>query len=156
MKPVLIIGLGNLLRTDDGIGVHAVNLLNDSGKMPAHGEAVDAGTCTLDLPALLMGRKRVIVIDAVEVEAEPGTVYKFPASLLTGSRENPGSLHEAGVFSALKSLRMLGERPEVEVIGVVPQDVVSMGTEPTPRVRAALQKVVDLALAAVVEYQVGA
>jgi hydrogenase maturation protease len=155
MKPVLIIGVGNLLRTDDGVGVHAINLLNDSGKLPEYVEAVDAGTCTLDLPALIMGRKRVILIDALESDGEPGTIYKLPASYLSGSGENRCSLHKAGVVSAIRSIRMVDECPDVEVIGIVPQDVFTLGTEPTPMVKAALQKVVELVLASVVDSHVG-
>jgi hydrogenase maturation protease len=146
MKPVLILGLGNTLRTDDGAGIHAVNLLLESGNLPDYVDAVDVGACGTDLPALLAGRKKVIVIDALEADAEPGTVFKFPASHLSGAGENKWSLHEAGIVSALKAVEILGEKPDVEVIGIAGHDTKSMGTEPTPKVKAAIPKAAALAL----------
>jgi|WetSurMetagenome_2_1015567.scaffolds.fasta_scaffold01084_6 hydrogenase maturation protease len=148
MKPVLILGLGNLLRTDDGVGVHAVNLLIESKKLPDHVEVIDAGTSGTDLPALIAGRKKVVVLDALETDAEPGSIFRFPASNLSSANENKWSLHEAGIASALKAIEILGERPDVEVIGIVAHDAKSMGTEPTPKVKAAIPQAAAVALAA--------
>ena len=146
MKPVLILGLGNLLRTDDGAGVHAVNLLIESEKLPDDVEVIDAGASGTDLPALLAGRKKVIIIDALQADAEPGSIFKFPASHLSASGENKWSLHEAGIVTALKAVEILGEKPDVEVIGVVAQETKSVGTEPTSKVKAAIPKAAKLAL----------
>ena len=153
IKPFLILGIGNLLRTDDGVGVHVVNQLNDSGKLPGWVEAIDAETSGLDLPALLQGRERVIVVDALEANEEPGSIFRFDARRLSSSAPHAVSLHEAGIVDALRALEVLGQRPETEIIGVVPQDAKSMGIEPTEPVLAAVPKVVRLALQAVSEYQ---
>jgi hydrogenase maturation protease len=154
LKPFLILGIGNLLRTDDGVGVHVVNHLNDSGKLPDWVEAIDAETSGLDLPALLLGRERVIVVDALDASEEPGSIFRFDARRLTSSAPHAVSLHEAGIVEALRALEVLGQRPETEIIGVVPQDASSMGIEPTEPVLAAVPKVVRLALQAVSEYQI--
>jgi hydrogenase maturation protease len=153
MKPFLILGIGNFLRTDDGIGVHVVNQLNDSGKLPGWVEAIDAGTSGLDLPAMMQGRKRVIVVDALDASEEPGSIFRFDARRLASSAPHAVSLHETGIVEALRALEVLGQRPETEIIGVVPQDAASMGIEPTEPVIAAVPKVVRLALQAVSEYQ---
>jgi hydrogenase maturation protease len=153
MKPFLILGIGNLLRTDDGVGVHVINQLNDSGELPGWVEAIDAGTSGLDLPAMMQGRERVIVVDALEANEEPGSIFRFDARRLASSAPHAVSLHEAGIVEALRALDVLGERPEAEIIGVVPQDAASMGIEPTEPVLAAIPKVVRLVLHAVSEYQ---
>jgi hydrogenase maturation protease len=152
MKPFLILGIGNLLRTDDGVGVHVVNQLNDSGKLPDWVEAIDAETSGLDLPALLQGRERVIVVDALEAKADPGSIFRFDARRLTSSAPHAVSLHEAGIVEALRGLEVLGQRPETEIIGVVPQDAASMGIEPTEPVLAAVPKVINLVNRALAEY----
>jgi hydrogenase maturation protease len=153
MKPFLILGIGNLLRTDDGVGVHVVNQLNDSGKLPDWVEAIDAGTSGLDLPAMMQGRERVLVVDALEANEEPGSIFRFDALRLASSAPHAVSSHEAGIVEALRALETLGERPEAEIIGVVPQDVVTMGMVPTREVLAAVPKVMKLALQAVSEYE---
>jgi hydrogenase maturation protease len=153
LKPFLILGIGNLLRTDDGVGVHVVNLLNDSGKLPDFVEAVDAETSGVDLTALLQGRERVIVVDALDADEEPGSIFRFDARRLTSSAPHAISLHEAGIVEALRALEVLGEKPETEIIGVVPQDARSMGMEPTEPVLAAVPKVLKLVFQAVSGYQ---
>jgi hydrogenase maturation protease len=153
IKPFLILGIGNLLRTDDGVGVHVVNQLNDSGELPGWVEAIDAGTSGLDLPAMMQGRERVIVVDALEASEEPGSIFRFDARRLASSAPHAVSLHEAGIVEALRALDVLGERPEAEIIGIVPQDAVTMGMVPTRVVLAAVPKVMKLALQAVSEYQ---
>ncbi|HUI93852.1 MAG TPA: hydrogenase maturation protease [Chitinivibrionales bacterium] len=154
LKPFLILGIGNLLRTDDGVGVHVVNLLNDSGKLPDFAEAVDAETSGLDLPSLLQGRERVIVVDALEAEEEePGSIFRFDARRLSSSAPHAVSLHETGIVEALRALEVLGEKPETEIIGIVPHDAESMGIEPTEPVLAAIPKVLRLVFQAVSDYQ---
>lgn len=152
MKPYLIIGVGNLLRTDDGVGVHAVNLLNDSGKLPEWVEAVDAGTCAGDLPGLIRGREKVIIIDALEADEEPGSIFKLSASNLAPSPGSRLTLHESGVHEALQNLAMLGEHPDVEVIAVAGRDCTSMGMALSPEVQAALPRVIEAVLTSVQRY----
>jgi hydrogenase maturation protease len=153
MKPCLIIGVGNLLRTDDGIGVHAVNMLIDSGDLPEWVEAVDAGSSGIDLPALIQGREKVIIIDALETDLEPGSVFRFAASHLTPESGAKLTLHESGVCDALRTLAMVGERPDVEIIGVVGRDVESAGMEPSPDVKAALPRVLETVIEALRQYR---
>jgi hydrogenase maturation protease len=153
MKPCLIIGIGNLLRTDDGVGVHAVNLLNDSGDLPDWAEAVDAGACGLDLQALIKGREKVITIDALETDLRPGSVFRFAASHLTPEPGVKLTLHESGVCDALAALAALGERPDVEIIGVVAKDVESAGMDLTEEVQAALPKACETVLDSMRQYR---
>ncbi len=153
MKPFLILGIGNLLRTDDGVGIHAVNQLTDSENLPDWVEAIDAASCGLDLPAMMQGRERVIVVDALEASEEPGSIFRFDARRLASSVPHAVSSHETSIAEALEVLALLGERPEVEIIGVVPQDVTTMGMVPTRAVLAAVPKVVRLVRQTVTEYQ---
>lgn len=146
MKPILILGIGNLLRTDDGAGVHAVGMLIRSGQLPDHVEAVDAGTCILELPALMRGRERVIIIDAMDAGDTPGTVYHFPAEQLTPSGGLPLSLHGAGIVDALKILRFLGSMPAVECYGITAADVNTPGTALSPAVLRSVESVAALIL----------
>jgi hydrogenase maturation protease len=145
--------MGNVLRSDDGVGVHAVNLLLDSGRLPDWVEAVDAGASGLDLPAMVSGRERILVIDALTTNAPPGSVFRFPASNLTRTTDGMFSVHETGICDALAAARLLGERPQAEILGIVPADAETMNPEPTQAVRAVLPRVVAMVRTIISEYQ---
>lgn len=154
MKPLLIIGIGNILRTDDGAGVHAVNMLNGSGRLPGWAEAVDAGTSAMDIPYLLEGRERVIIIDAIESDETPGAIFRLPAGQIESNSGAGLSLHGAGLYDAIRAIRMLGGNTDaVEIIGIVPKDVNTIGMELSEPVSDAVLKVVELVLERTTDYQ---
>jgi hydrogenase maturation protease len=120
---VLVLGIGNILRKDDGIGVHIVNYMADSGvAFPPGVDLVDGGTAGVDLVPLMQGYSRIIIVDALAVDDAPGSVYRFtPEGLKGGARSY--SLHDFGVKNVIDCLRIMGENPEIEIIGVVPEDI---------------------------------
>ena len=75
-KPVLILGVGNSIQTDDGIGVHVINKMKED-PWPGYVELFDGGTLGYDLLGIIEGRKKIIVIDAVKGQQSPGTLYRF-------------------------------------------------------------------------------
>ena len=79
-KPILVLGIGNLILKDEGFGVHVVQKMAD---MPLQGdvEVMDGGTMGLDLLYSMEGRKKVIVIDVVNADGPPGTLYRFTDKL---------------------------------------------------------------------------
>ncbi|MHC4664467.1 MAG: hydrogenase maturation protease [Planctomycetota bacterium] len=136
---VAIVGLGNLLLSDDGVGIHAVRQLQ---KDPPEGVAVaEVGTAALRAQELLGQADIVIAIDAVEAHGRPGSVYRFDAK--DALRPRQASLHDLGIIGVL---RLLPERsrPEVTILGVEPQ-IVDYGIELSPAVHAALPQVIEVA-----------
>ena len=144
--PILVLGIGNILLRDEGVGVRAIEALRRHA-LPAGVELCDGGTAGLALADVLAGRRKVIVIDAMQAGLPPGTIRRLtPADLLPPSAAGV-SVHEAGLVEALHSAHLLGETPEdVVIIGVQPGDV-SPGLELTAAVAAALPQVIDLVLA---------
>jgi hydrogenase maturation protease len=118
---VLIIGLGNPLRGDDGVGVHVAQMLAET-PLPDGVEVVDGGTQGLGIVNLLEGRRRVILIDAADVGRAAGEFVRFEldeARLIGENRHL--SVHSAGLRDALllaQALKMLP--PRVTVFGVQP------------------------------------
>ena len=138
----VVLGLGNLLLRDEGVGIHAIRGLRER-ELPPDVELVDGGTAALDLLAFLQRAERVIVLDAVRRGDEPGTVYRFrlePKALQAGSV--PLSLHELSLPEALGVAQKMGIHPEVIVLGVEPQTI-EPGLELSPQVRAALPRLLD-------------
>lgn len=131
---VLVLGLGNWLMSDDGIGVHAVRALAEDP--PAGADLVDAGTAVLDALPLVEAADRVLLLDAVTAGGPPGTVCTFDARDATAARPAL-SLHSLDLPSALACFgRGPGPR-EIRVLGVEPARI-GYGTELSTAVRAAL------------------
>jgi hydrogenase maturation protease len=143
-KKILIIGIGNLILQDEGVGVHAVQAL-EKRSLPPDVEAIDAGTSTMDLLPVIRDAERIIVIDALKGGAEPGTIYRIRPDDLMDAREQNLSLHQVGLLEVLGMARQLGGDPEVVIIGVEPKEI-SWGMELTQVVAARLPQVIETVL----------
>jgi hydrogenase maturation protease len=143
VPPVAVIGVGNLLMSDEGIGIHVIRALMRRG-MPHRIELIDGGTGGLALLNLMHGRERVIIVDAVSLRAPPGAVFRWtPAP----SREPFGeflSAHTEGVQDILQAGRMLFHLPSILCIGIVPWDVRTPGTSPSRALRRRLPQIVGM------------
>jgi len=131
LKRIMVLGIGNLLMQDDGIGVHVIRQLEDLD-LPAQVELVDGGTHSYDLLDFFSQADICIVVDAMRAGGEPGTVYRVPLEEL-GLAPNPHihSLHEISFAEAMHMLQLEGYHPQVLVYGVEPQSV-ELGLELTP------------------------
>jgi hydrogenase maturation protease len=141
--PVLILGLGNPLQADDGVGCWVIEALA-TRELPPEVEALDGGTPGVGLINLLEGRQRVIIVDAAEIGRAPGEVVRFRPQevLLTGSAER-FSLHRTAVADALALARALNlPLPEIIFYGVQPGRT-GWSDALGPEVAAALPGLVD-------------
>jgi len=144
-RPVLVLGIGNILLRDEGVGVRVIEKLQEI-PLPDDVELVDGGTAGADLLDVLADRQKVIVIDAVEADCQPGTVLRFSADDLTQPDGVGMSLHELGLGQALKMTKQLGCEPkEVVVFGIKPKDI-SCGLELSEEIAASVPKVAELVL----------
>ena len=143
MKPILILGLGNPLQGDDGIGCRVAQEL-ESRTLPDDVEVMDGGTPGIGLLNLFEGRQQVIIIDAAEMGRAPGEIVRFRPEdvILTGSTER-FSLHRSGVADALALARELHlALPEIIVFGVQPVQA-GWSDQLSPPVQLAVEKVID-------------
>jgi hydrogenase maturation protease len=137
---LLVIGLGNELLMDDGVGVHAVRELQRTGVQGA--VVAEVGVALLDALPLLEKADRVLAIDAMRAGGVPGTIYRFgPDDVAV--QDCSASLHELGLIQALQLLERTSP-PEVVVLGVEPHTI-DYGMELTPSVCAGVPEVVAAA-----------
>jgi len=139
---ISVLGLGNVLMSDDGLGPVAVRAFEAEYVVPADVQVVDLGTPGLDLLPWLADIDRVIIVDTVKSDRPPGSVRLYEkADLLRyppAARVGP---HDPGVKEALQALEFAGRAPrELTLIGVVPAST-AIGIELTPPVRAAVATV---------------
>ncbi len=139
----LVLGLGNPLRGDDGVGPRVVAELLRR-RIPEGVEAVDGGIGGLDLLHLLEGRKRAIIVDAAELGRRPGEFVRFtPEEAHLVQSLASLSSHTAGLADALALARALGQTlPEIIIYGVQPERM-DWGEGLSPAMEAALPQLVE-------------
>jgi len=137
---ILILGLGNVLLRDEGVGVRMVERLAERYELPSGVEVLDGGTSGMDLIHTIADRDVLVVCDAVRSNKRPGTVLRITGEDLPTFFRTRLSPHQLGLSDVLAALKLLGQAPpSVILIGVVPQDL-DLGTELSPRIETALEE----------------
>jgi hydrogenase maturation protease len=144
-KKILILGIGNLILKDEGAGVHVIERLKDMA-LPSDVEVIDGGTMGIDLLYYIEGRKKVIVIDAVNTDGPAGTIYRFTDKDLEDKKECLRSAHDIDFTDVLKTADLLGKKPdEVIFIGIKPEDI-SEGIGLSPSIEGRIPQIIELVL----------
>lgn len=144
-KPILILGIGNILLKDEGIGVRAVERLKDI-PLPPDVEIMDGGTMGINLLYYIEGRRKVIVIDAVKAGSPPGTLYRFTGNDLADVKDVLRTAHGINFADVIRSARLLGTHPEeVVFIGVEPEEI-SDGMELSPLMEDRIPAIIQLVM----------
>jgi len=145
---LLVIGLGNLLRSDDGVGVHLARALARES-WPEHVRILDAGTPGLALLDLVQQAKHVLILDAGDFLDPPATVRVFTPDEVRKARESsPLSIHQADVLGVLRLGEALGITVPVTLVAIQPQSL-EPGTELSPVLAEAFPKLLALVRALV-------
>lgn len=141
--PLLILGLGNVLLEDDGVGGAAVSLLLDRFEPPAGVRVCDGGTLGLSLLPYLENADVAILVDAVRADAAPGSLVRLDGDDVAPAVATRLSPHQVGVADLLDGARWLGRYPDrVVLLGLVPASMeLSVGL--SPAVRASLLELVE-------------
>ncbi len=142
-QKVLILGVGNLLLTDDGFGVHFINSLR-AIDFPQNIFVLEAGTVSHQLIPLLHEIDHLIVVDVVEAGDVPGSLFRFSPDDMKFPAEQKVSLHQISLIDVLNMAELTGGKPQTIIIGVQPKDVSSWSTELSDELRAVIPKVKDL------------
>ena len=121
---VTILGVGNVILTDEGFGVRAAEDLDHHYTFPDNVQIVDGGTLGIELTQYVTGTNKLLVIDSINGGAEPGTVFRFHNDAIMEHFQDKLSAHEVGIQDVLALLTVTGHKiPEVIVIGAQPFDL---------------------------------
>ncbi len=140
---VLVLGLGNLLLRDEGVGVHAVQRLADGWRFPSGVDVVDGGTAGFDLLDILAGRERLIVIDAVAGGRDPGSLVRLEGDTLPVRFRQRTSPHQLGLPELLATLSLTDETPSHMVLFGVEPLTIEPGTDLSPVVADRLEELCE-------------
>ncbi len=144
---IVVIGVGNLLLKDEGVGIHIVRELQREA-LPAEVEVRDGGVGGIDLLDVLERSPHALLVDAADMALEPGTVRRFrPDEVQPGAEDAPRfSSHDIGLLEVLKLAQALDRIPEeVIIFGIQPKEI-AWSTELSPEVRAAVPRVIEMVL----------
>lgn len=138
---ILVLGLGNLLMNDDALGVRIVERFRERFQAPAGVVIVDGGTLGLDLLPLLEGVERLLIVDAIDLGAAPGTVFRLVGDEVPRAFANKLSVHQMGVQDLLAVAELQGHCPAELVVWGAQPDSIDMDLRLSPAVAASLDAV---------------
>ena len=150
MQKAVILGVGNVLLTDEGVGIHAVRRLEQM-ELPEGVTVFDGGTEGFGLMDVIADLDRLVVIDCVRGGEPPGTIYCFDVGELGVPIDKfQTSIHQVGILEILHLVELVGKRPHTTIVGVEPASL-EMNMELSDVVEAKLDVVTRLALEKVQE-----
>ena len=118
----VVIGVGNTILSDDGVGVHAARRLQDDPRLPAGVSILDGGTIGLELAPMVSDASRLLFLDAVNSGDVPGTLTRMTGRDLLGSSRGM-SVHQLGVVDLISTLALMSTKPQdIVVLGVQPDN----------------------------------
>ena len=130
---MVILGIGNVLQKDDGLGVYASTYLKKNYTFSEDINIINGGVEGINLFSIMEENDHVLILDSIEIEDKPASIYLIPSSELSGHGLNSGGAHEIGVLQCLDMLELQGKPlPKATILGMVPQHVTfEMALSPT-------------------------
>ena len=142
-KRLLILGVGNLLLSDEGVGVHVAQKMMEID-FPPEVQIMEGGTDGFGLMHVLLKADRVILVDAVKGGGPPGSIYRFEVEDCPPFPDIfKTSVHQISILEVINLSGLIGPTPRTTVIGVEPK-CLEMGMELSPQIEATIPKVIQL------------
>ena len=150
---ITVLGVGNVLMGDEGFGVRAVEYLRKNHRFPPSVEVMDGGTSGVYLAPVIEDSRRLLIIDALEMDGAAGEIHQLSLDDLRGAGlQGRISPHQVGLLEIIDLCRLRDKAPEViKVIGIIPQEM-SLGLELSPAAAGQLQPVAKLVAGQIEEW----
>lgn len=146
MSEITVLGIGNIILSDEGFGVRVVEYLRRNYKFPDNVQLVDGGTLGVELQHFIVGTSKLLIIDSIDGGAVAGTTFHLRDAEILKHFTQKISAHEIGIQDILTMLEITGRKiPCVELIGVQPYSL-EAGTELSPRMQELLPVFAEKAL----------
>jgi hydrogenase maturation protease len=127
-KRNIVIGVGNMLFKDEGIGIYAAEYIKQNYKFDDESlEIIDGGTLGFKLMTYFQEYDNVIILDTVSIEDTVGEIYRLPSEILLGLGNYRKTAHEVEIVEMLEIVSVLDSHADVTIIGIIPEDIISVG-----------------------------
>ena len=145
-KHIMVLGVGNLLFTDEGVGIHAVQTLLEQYEFSQNVSIEDGGVLGINLLGIISEADDLIVVDAIRNGGAPGTLYRLEGDDIPKRILAKNSLHQVDLLEALTLCQALDKVPETVIVGVEPEDIETLGLELTPPVQKKMGDLIAMVL----------
>jgi hydrogenase maturation protease len=144
---VTVLGVGNILLTDEGFGVRVVEALYERYRFPQNLSLVDGNVMGLNLLGIISGADHLIVVDAVKNKGNPGTLYRLEGDEIPRRILAKNSLHQVDLLETLTLCQVLDKVPQTVILGAEPADIETLGIELTPVLAGRVEPMIKKVLA---------
>lgn len=147
---ITILGIGNILFSDEGFGVRVIEKLQDLFVFSDNVSIIDGGVLGMNLLGILAETDRLIVIDAVRNKSLPGTFIRLEGEEIPARIRAKNSLHQVDFLEALTMCQVFDKVPQTVVLGVEPQDIETLSDELTPLIKGTIDPMIEMVLQEIV------
>ncbi|HWR67793.1 MAG TPA: HyaD/HybD family hydrogenase maturation endopeptidase [Desulfomonilia bacterium] len=145
-KQITVLGLGNILLKDEGFGVHFIRWFMERHRFHDDIRILDGGTLGYRLLDIVTGSSRLIVVDVIKLDEQPGAVYRFTRDEMRLKMPDPTTAHEVEFPDVLAMADLMDECPEVVFLCIVPDSYGTMELEMSPAMHDAFPAMEGLLL----------
>lgn len=140
---ILILGLGNILLTDEGFGVHVIQELNKRYSFPPNVTLFDGGTGGLSLLSQFQGKDYILIVDALLLNEKPGTIAQFSMNTIPDNYQRKDTAHGIDILDVVAAAALIDRLPSITVMGAQPADISNPGLDLTPELRKAMEILIE-------------
>jgi len=144
---ITILGVGNILLSDEGVGVRVVERLSNAYEFPDHVQVLDGGVLGVRLMGVIGSTDILIVVDAVKNQGAPGTLYRLADEQIPRRVLAKQSMHQMDLPEVLALCAAIDKNPRTVVVGVEPEDITTLNVTLTATVSAKLDALTAMVLA---------
>lgn len=144
---IMVLGLGNVLFTDEGFGIHVIEKLQKICKFPDNVSIVDGGVLGLNLLGIICQADYLIVVDAIRNNGEIGSLYRLEGDAIPERIRAKNSLHQIDFIEALTMCQALDKVPETVILGIEPKDIETVSINLSPITHEKIDRMIDMILA---------
>jgi hydrogenase maturation protease len=142
---IMVMGVGNILLSDEGLGVRFLDELKKKD-LPENVELLEGGTAGLELVHLIQEVDFLIIVDAMNAQAEPGALFRFhPGDIKVFPEQYEVSFHQIGIIEVLAMANVLGQAPKTLIFGIQPKSL-EWGMDISPEIQALLPRLTEFVL----------
>jgi len=135
-KHDLIIGVGNTLLSDDGIGIHIIRKMEED-KVLEKAEYLDMGTSSMELGYYIdYNIRKMVIVDSIKTDEKPGTIFMLRPEDLVSKKRQDFSLHQLKLIDTLKLISLDRDFPDTIILGIAPYDVKTFSDHLSPELNA--------------------
>lgn len=142
----IVIGVGNLLFKDEGVGIYASKYIEENYKFEGNLEIIDGGTLGFKLMSYFQDYDNVIILDTVSIEDKVGGIYRLPSDVLLGLGNYRKTAHEVEIVEMLEICSVLKKHAQVTIIGIIPQDIEKVEIGLTNEIEQAFEGFINTAI----------